>query len=140
MSHDELKEKGNECIRQKNYKDAALYLYTSALSKDPSSHTVFSNRSLAYSKLQQFESALQDANKCIELAPNFARGYLRKSVALIGLGENSKALGAAEQGYKLRGSDTICQCCVVQWLEANDNLLKEKVDRCLQEIDLPGPT
>ena len=82
MSHDELKEKGNECIRQKNYKDAALY-YTSALSKDPCSHTVFSNRSLAYSKLQQFESALQDANKCVELAPNFARGCLRKSVALL---------------------------------------------------------
>ena len=136
MSHDELKEKGNECIRQRNYKDAALY-YSSALSKDPSSHTVFSNRSLAYSKLQQFESALQDANKCIELAPNFARGYLRKSVALTGLGENSKALAAAEQGYKLRGSDTICQSCVGQWLEANDSLLKEKVDRCLQEIDLP---
>ena len=136
MSHDKLKEKGNECIRQKNYKDAALY-YTSALSKDPCSHTVFSNRSLAYSKLQQFESALQDANKCIELVPNFARGYLRKSVALTGLGENSKALAAAEQGYKLRGSDTICRSCVGQWLEANDSLLKEKVDRCLQEIDLP---
>ena len=74
MSHDELKEKGNECIRQKNYKNAALY-YTSALSKDPCSHIVFSNRSLAHSKLQQFESAL---------------GYLRKSVALTGLGENSK--------------------------------------------------
>ena len=136
MSYDELKEKGNECIRQKSYKDAALY-YTSALSKDPCSHTVFSNRSLAYSKLKQFENALQDANKCIELAPNFARGYLRKSVALAGLGENSKALAAAEQGYKLRGSDTICQSCVGQWLEANDSLLKEKVDRCLQEIDLP---
>lgn len=79
MSHDKLKEKENECIRQKNYKDAALY-YTSALSKDPCSHTVFSNRSLAYSKLQQFESALQDANKCVELAPNFARGCLIKSV------------------------------------------------------------
>ena len=134
--HGELKEKGNECIRQKKYKDAALY-YTSALSEDPSSHTVYSNRSLAYSKLQQFDSALQDANKCTELAPNFARGYLRKSVALTGLGESSKALSAAEQGYKLRGSDTICQGCVGQWLEANDSLLKEKVDRCLEEIDLP---
>ena len=44
---------------------------------------------------------------------------------------------AAEQGYKLRGSDTICQSCVGQWLEANDSLFKEKVDRCLREIDLP---
>ena len=136
MSHDELKKKGNECIGQKNYKDAARY-YTSALSKDPCSHTVFSNRSLAYSKLQQFESALQDANKCIELTPNFARGYLRKSVALTGLGMNKKALVAAEQGYKLRGSDKICRDCVEQWLEANDSLLKNKVDHCLQEIDLP---
>ena len=46
-------------------------------------------------------------------------------------------MAAAEQGYKLRGSDTICQSCVGQWLEANDSLLKEKVDHCLREIDLP---
>ena len=56
---------------------------------------------------------------------------------MTGLGENSKALAAAEQGYKLRGSDTICRSCVGQWLEANDSLLKGKVDRCLQEIGLP---
>jgi len=133
MSHDEMKEKGNECIGQKMYQEAAGY-YTAALKDNPSSHTVYSNRSLAYSKLGKFDLALEDAKKCTELAPNFARGYLRKSVALTGLGEYEKAMTAAEEGYKLRGSDAICRNCVAQWLEANEALHKEKVEKCLQEI------
>ncbi len=131
-----MKERGNECIRNKNYEDAAHY-YTTALGEDPSSHTIYSNRSLAYSKLKRFEAALGDANKCIELSPTFARGYLRRSVALIGLGEYEQAMTAAEQGYKLRASDTICCSCVAQWLEANECLLGGKVNSITSEIGLP---
>ena len=131
-----MKEKGNECIRQKNYEKAASY-YTAALSEDPSSHAVYSNRSFALSHLRRFDAALEDANKCIELAPNFARGYLRKSVALIGLGEYGQTMTAAEQGYKLRASDKISCDCITQWLEANDRLLRDKVDSVTNEIGLP---
>lgn len=133
--HDEMKEKGNECIRQKMYQEAAGY-YAAALKDSPSSHTVYSNRSLAYSKLGKFDLALEDANKCIELVPNFARGYLRRSVALTGLGEYELAMTAAEEGYKLRGSDAICHNCVTQWLEANEVLLKEKIEKCFREIGI----
>lgn len=135
MSHDEMKQKGNECIRQKQYDEAAEY-YTLALESNPASHTVYSNRSLAFTKLGRFDAALNDANKCVELSPNFARGYLRKCVALIGLGSYEEAKAAAEVGYKLRGSDVICQDCVMQWLEANQALLKGKIDKCLEEIGL----
>lgn len=75
MSHDEMKQKGNECIRQKQYDEAAEY-YTLALESNPASHTVYSNRSLAFTKLARFDAALNDANKCVEISPNFARGYL----------------------------------------------------------------
>ena len=135
-AHDELKQKGNDCIRERNYQEAMGY-YTDALRHDPSSHTVYSNRSLAHSKLGRFDAALKDANKCIELAPGFARGYVRKSVALIGQGEYEKAMTASEEGYKLRGSDAICRDCVAQWLEANQAHHKEMVKKCLQDINLP---
>ena len=135
MSHDEMKQKGNECIRQKRYNEAVEY-YTLALESNPASHTVYSNRSLAFNKLGRFDAALNDANKCVEISPNFARGYLRKCVALIGLSSYEEAKAAAEIGYKLRASDTICQDCIMQWLEANQALLKGKIDKCLEEIGL----
>ena len=65
MSCDELKQKGNDCIRQKNYAEA-IEFYTQALGANPSSHAVYSNRSLAYSSVGDFERALQDATKCLE--------------------------------------------------------------------------
>ena len=46
MSFDELKQKGNDCVKQKKYTEA-IEFYTAALKVDPSSHAVYSNRSLA---------------------------------------------------------------------------------------------
>lgn len=138
MSHDELKEQGNECIKQKRYEDAVTF-YTAALKHNPSSHTVYSNRSLAYSKLGEFDSALRDATKCIEIAPTFARAYLRKCVALNGLREHEGAMAAAEEGYKLRGSAAICRDCVSQWMEANQAHHKDMVEGCARDIGIDTP-
>ena len=133
LSFEELKEKGNDSVRQQNYGDAVKY-YSAALELDPNSHTAYSNRSLAHSKLARFEDALHDANQCTELDPSFARGFLRKSVALTHLGMGKEAMEAAEQGYKLRGSQTICRDCVAQWLEANRLFNMEMVHKCLEDI------
>lgn len=133
LGFEELKEKGNICIREKKYSDAVKY-YSSALELNPHSHTTFSNRSLAHSKLGQFSDALKDAERCTELDPSFARGFLRKSVAMTHLNLPKEAMEAAAQGYKLRGSPAICRDCVFQWLEANRLFNKEMVDRCLKDI------
>lgn len=133
LKFDELKEKGNACVREKKYSDAVKY-YSSALELNPDGHLVYSNRSLAFSKLGQFRDALRDAERCTELDPGFARGFLRKSVAMTHLDLPKEAMAAAEQGYKLRGSPAICRDCVAQWLEANRLFNKEMVDRCLEDI------
>ena len=136
MSFDELKQKGNDCIKQKNYTQA-IEFYTKALGTDPSSHAVYSNRSLAYSNVGDFEKSLQDATKCLDLAPTFARGYFRKAVALSGLMKYEEAMVAAQEGYKLRGSDAISRDCVAQWVKANQAIHKPLVERKLYgELDL----
>lgn len=135
-SFGELKQKGNDCIKQKDYAQA-IEFYTDALGADPSSHAVYSNRSLAYSNVGDYEKALQDATKCLDLAPTFARGHLRKAVALCGLGEYEEAMLAAQEGYKLRGSDTISRDCVSQWVKANQSIHRPLVEEKLQgELDL----
>ena len=133
LTFEELKEKGNVCVRENNYSDAVKY-YSAALELNTHSHAAYSNRSLAHSKLGNFSDALHDAERCIELDPDFARGFLRKSVAMTHLNLPKEAMEAAEQGYKLRGSPTICRDCVLQWLEANLLFNKEMVERCLEDI------
>ena len=136
MSFDELKQKGNDCIKQKKYTEA-IEFYTNALKVDPSSHAVYSNRSLAYNNIGDPDRALQDATKCLDLAPTFARGYLRKSVALNGLRKFTEAMVAAQEGYKLRGSDAISRDCVAHWIKANQAIYRPLVENTLQEgLDL----
>jgi CHAT domain-containing protein/tetratricopeptide (TPR) repeat protein len=138
MSHDELKKKGNDSIVAKDY-DKSIHYYTLALGKDPQSHTVLSNRSLAYSKLDKFKLALVDAESCIEIMPSFARGYLRKSVACYGLGQYDESMRAAQDGYKLRGSDAICKDSVSQWILACKEKYQDLVEKSSEELGCDFP-
>lgn len=67
-----LKVQGNRAFEEKKY-DIALDLYTKAIAQDPTAKALFSNRSATYAALKQFQLALQDAEKTIELDPSWAR-------------------------------------------------------------------
>ncbi|XP_067121382.1 stress-induced-phosphoprotein 1-like [Centruroides vittatus] len=73
----ELKEKGNESLKKGNYAEAMIH-YTHALKLDPSNYQLYSNRSLAFLKLQQYYYALEDAKQTISYKPDWAKGYFRK--------------------------------------------------------------
>lgn len=75
MDFNQHKVKGDAFIKEKRYQDA-LHCYTAALASDPSSHTILSNRSLAFFKLGKFKEALDDSNKCI--APTLVQVTCRK--------------------------------------------------------------
>ena len=126
----ELKEKGNAFVKEKRYQEATE-CYTAALSMDPLNHAILSNRSLTFYRQGKLGEALNDANECIKIAPDFAKGYLRKATAHNGLGLYVEAMGAAEEGYKRRQSDFICKECISQWLQANQGALKSLI----KEID-----
>lgn len=68
----ELREKGNECVRAGNYAEAILH-YSHAIKQDSSSPQLYSNRSFAFLKLQQYYYALEDANEAIRLDPTWAK-------------------------------------------------------------------
>ena len=56
--------------------------YTKAIKAEPQNHVFYSNRSQAFLKLSKVGKALEDADKCISLAPSFVKGYHRKASAL----------------------------------------------------------
>lgn len=138
ISWKDLKQEGNDLFAQQDFEGAVTF-YTKALELSTLEHTLYSNRSAALCILGHYKDALQDATKCIEINPNFARGYLRKCVALNGLNRYKEAMEMAQEGYKLRGSDRICKDCVSQWLVAIQTLLKEKIEGIQQELDFIFP-
>ena len=65
-----------------------------AIRMDKKNHVLFSNRSAARCGLGKFEEALEDAERCVKLAPKWGKGYGRKGAALTGLGQGGEAVKA----------------------------------------------
>ncbi|KAK2196050.1 bifunctional Heat shock protein Sti1-like/STI1 domain/Tetratricopeptide repeat 2/Tetratricopeptide repeat/Tetratricopeptide-like helical domain superfamily/Tetratricopeptide repeat 1/Heat shock chaperonin-binding [Babesia duncani] len=90
------KQKGNEAFKAGNFAEA-LNCFTEAINLNPGDGILYSNRSGAYASLGMFKEALEDANKCIELKPDWPKGYSRKGLAEYKLGDTE----AAKATYKL---------------------------------------
>ncbi|XP_037511752.1 uncharacterized protein LOC119388166 [Rhipicephalus sanguineus] len=75
---EELKEKGNQCLKEEKYAEAILH-YTHAISNDRENSILYSNRSMAFLKMDQFYLAYEDAKETIRLSPEWAKGYYRKA-------------------------------------------------------------
>ena len=56
-----------------------IKLYTVAIELDPDNHVLFSNRSAAFAKMNKFSEALRDAEKIVELNPDWPK-VSRKSL------------------------------------------------------------
>lgn len=94
-----MKKEGNKVFAQKAYRLAIQY-YSQAIEFNPVDHLIFSNRSASYSLLGSFVKALPDAERCIFINPDFAKGYFRKGVALKGLNRLKEALDAFNEAIK----------------------------------------
>ena len=72
------KERGNELSKDSNAMDLAIRCYSLALNYTPQGEkelkaTIFSKRSLMYTKKEEDKGALQDATRCVECNPNWAK-------------------------------------------------------------------
>lgn len=101
---DELREKGNSCVKEGNHAEAVLH-YSSAIRTDPSNPALHSNRSLAFLKLQQYYLAHQDAKRAIELKPDWAKGYFRKGEVEYATFHFDKALTSYTKAFCLQKDD-----------------------------------
>ena len=89
-SADDLKKHGNKFYEAGDFRKAVRF-YSRSIDKDPNNQVLFSNRSAAYllaSKQMALDTrtmALRDADKCIELKPDWFKGYSRRGDALFKL-------------------------------------------------------
>ncbi|KAJ8714540.1 hypothetical protein PYW07_002765 [Mythimna separata] len=77
-SVEDLKIKGNECVKDGKFIEAVLH-YTQAIKMDPNNYLLYSNRSFAFLKLDQHYLSLLDANETVRLQPQWAKGYFRRA-------------------------------------------------------------
>ncbi|CAI5532009.1 unnamed protein product [Closterium sp. Naga37s-1] len=100
----ELAAKGDAQFVDEDY-DAAVDLYTQAISANGATETLLCKRAAAHIKLENYTDAVADANAAIKLNPSYALAYLRKGVACHHLEEYETALAAFKAGAKLEPSN-----------------------------------
>lgn len=76
-----FKDLGNAAFKSGNYPQA-IELYSRAINEAPNDHTIISNRAAAYQNSAQYAAALADAERCIEIKPDWSKGHQRKAMAL----------------------------------------------------------
>ncbi|XP_053632063.1 uncharacterized protein [Cherax quadricarinatus] len=121
----ELRERGNECVRAGNYAEAIIH-YSHAIKSDSSSPQLYSNRSYAFLKLQQYYHALEDANEAIRLDPGWAKGYFRRGEVEFATSHFGQALESYRRASQLQNDPTLLECV----LRANREMTRQqKVDQ-----------
>lgn len=80
MQAEDLKAQGNQCIKDGNYSEAILH-YTHAIQMDGKNHLLYSNRSLAFLKMQQYYYAMEDAKEVIKLQPKWPKVCYNKTAS-----------------------------------------------------------
>ena len=104
MSAAEFKAEGNKALGEKRFDDA-IASYSKAIELDGSDHTFWSNRSAAYLSKGDADNALTDAEKCIEVKPDWPKGYVRKGAAMHKMMAYDGAIEAYEAGLKVAPED-----------------------------------
>lgn len=94
---DRTKEEGNAHFKAGRYQPA-VEVYTSALEIDPTNKgtnsKILNNRAMCYSKLKQWQSAIEDCDKAIQLDPSYTKARKTRAKALGESGDWEEAVRA----------------------------------------------
>ena len=72
---------------------------------DPKSAVGYSNRSGAYAKQGLWQRALEDAERCVKLSPDWGKAHARRGAALVGLGQAGEGVKAYAKGLAVAPGD-----------------------------------
>ena len=116
-----LAEQGNDLAGHEQY-PIAIEKFTSAIFYNPKEYRYYGNRSLCYERLGDFEIALADADKAIDLRPDWPKGYFRRARALRSLKRFSEAEEALSIVQSLQGvsEDLECEVKLVRALQLQE--------------------
>ncbi|KAM7276159.1 hypothetical protein ACFE04_018025 [Oxalis oulophora] len=97
----EANAKGNESLSSGDFASAVTH-FSDAIDNI---HVLYSNRSAAYASLRNYNEALKDAEKTVELKPDWVMGYRQLGTALVGMTQYEDAIVAYSKGLKIDPND-----------------------------------
>lgn len=90
LSAEEWRVRGNALVNQDVLE--AVRCYSAGIAVGGGDERIYSNRALCFHRLERYEEAVEDAQICVSLKPDFFKGYLRGAMALRALGKPEEAL------------------------------------------------
>ena len=100
------KSNANALMKAGRYVEAIIE-YSDAIASQSSNPILYANRSLAFLKLSQYFFAIKDAEKAIQLVPDWSKGYYRKGQAEYGAESYHLAVSTFKLGLKMCPGDAI---------------------------------
>ncbi|GMI92729.1 Hop3 [Hibiscus trionum] len=96
--------KGNAAFSSGDF-NSFIKHFTEAINLAPTNHVLYLNRSASYASLHQYDAALSDAKKTVELKPDWSEGYSRVGAAYLGLHQYQDAISAYKKGLEIDPND-----------------------------------
>ncbi|XDT03265.1 TPR repeat region circular profile [Nakaseomyces glabratus] len=97
-----LKLEGNKAMAGKDF-ELAIAKYSEAIEVLPTNAIYYANRAAAHSSLKQYDEAVVDAEKAIEIDPAYSKGYSRLGFAKYAQNKPEEALEAYKKVMDLEG-------------------------------------
>lgn len=97
--------KGNKSYLEGDYNKAFEMYSLAIIYSTEALATFYSNRSNTSIQMKEYNKALSDAEKCIELRPNWTRGYYRKATCLMHLGDTDSAQKYFKKSFESATTD-----------------------------------
>ena len=141
-----LKEEGNECLRNKKYKNA-IKLYSDAINICKGNMPLYTNRAAAYIKCEEWKNAIDDCDKVIDYyelfeeeinrhLDTYVKALTRKAYSLEKLKEYKKAKEAIEKAREyINDNNNIEINKLSEMIEHSDKLYQESLKTMKIEND-----
>lgn len=101
---DQARDRGNKLFADGKFADALLD-YAEAVKRNPKDYKSYNNRATCYVKLMEFNLAMKEADRALELEPTFVKALVRKGSIHHVLKEYHKAIEVLERALKLDPND-----------------------------------
>ncbi|KAI6189640.1 hypothetical protein M3Y97_00030500 [Aphelenchoides bicaudatus] len=131
---EEEKIKGNEAFKKGDYPTAIKH-YTEAVKRNPENHIIYSNRAACFTKLMEFQRAIDDCDICIKKDPKFLKAHLRKGGALQAMHEYGRAQKCYEDALAIEPSNREAMDGLISCNRNNTNPEKSR-EQALQDPEI----
>lgn len=132
---EEEKIKGNELFKDGKYPEAMKH-YNEAVKRDPENPVLYSNRAACYTKLMEFQRAIDDCDTCIKKDPTFIKAYIRKGAALMAVKEYGKAQSAYEAALALDNNNQEARDGLMNAMRSNNEDPETVRERALRDPEV----